>query len=117
MIGASSLESLVGRNPRSWIHVSDISKFDRSFDSLLDGKFVNDLEISLVNEKGQNVYVSLTTNIIENGDKKIFCLLRDISHKRVNIDSKRIAEQKKKDKLIQAIRAIRSQIKNSPMNV
>jgi len=112
LIHVSSLDSLIGRNPRSWVFVNDIPKFDNHFNKLLSGHPTHDIEINFVNNKGKLIYLSLTTGIIENGNKKIFTLLRDISYKKIDIDSKRIHEQKKKDKLIQAVRKIRNKIKN-----
>jgi len=111
IIGAKSLDTIIGRNPRSWIYVNDITKFDNNFKSLRAGELVNDIEINLITMQNQMVYVNLTSNIIENGQRKIFCLLRDISYKRIRLDSKRITEQKRKDKLIQSIRAIQKKIK------
>jgi len=97
---------------RSWVVGKDIDKFDESFKQVLNGKILDDMEINLINENGPNVYVGISANIIENGEKRIFCLLRDKSFKKEAMSQQYIRKQKKKDKLIQKLTEIRNELKN-----
>lgn len=112
LIGLSPEQDLIGRNPRSWIIHDDVYLFDETFEQLLSGRPINDLELGLVNDNGSTISVTINANIIENGGKKIFCLIRNISNRKKKESKKYIAEQKKKDKFRQNIIEIRGDLKD-----
>jgi len=106
-------EDIVGRSLREWISSKDISSFDDSFEVLLNnGTPINDLEWSLINDNDSCKNISISANIIENGGRLIFCLLRDLSCKKIEEERKYIEQQKKKDKLKQNIQEIRGKLRN-----
>ena len=60
---------------------------------------------------GKTLCVEINANILENGGKLIFCLIRDISERKT-IDSKKyIEDQKQKDRIKQDIAELRQKIK------
>jgi len=111
LLGLSGNQNLIGRNPRSWVIADDIGLFDSSFKQLLSGQPMNDIELGLINDNGKIINVSISANIIENGGKRIFCLIRNISHRKREENKEYIAEQKKKDGFRQNIMEIRDEIK------
>ena len=113
IMSVGSNYDIVGRNPRSWITTQDIEKFDEVFKCLLnEGIAINDLELNLLNDKGTLISVTISANIIENGGKRIFCLLRNISKRKVAEKAKYIEQQKTKDRLRQNIMEIRGKLRN-----
>jgi PAS domain S-box-containing protein len=106
------IEEILGKSPRSWISHEHIESFDIYFNSLLlEGKSINNLELSLLNRNNSPINVIISANTIENGGKIIFCLLRDISDKKGVEKKKYIEQQKKKDKLKQNILEIRCKLR------
>ncbi len=112
LMEAENESGLLGRNPRSWVAAEDIQIFDDTFNELLNGNPINDLELSLVTDKQKFINVTISANIIENGGKKIFCLLRNISQKKIQEKKQYIEQQKKKDRLKQNIIEIRKTLKD-----
>jgi PAS domain S-box-containing protein len=104
------IDSLIGRNPRAWVHSEDIKTFDEAFNKLEMGIPIKELEIRLIN-KNNPLYVNINANIIINGSKKIICLLRDISLKKEYEAKKYINEQKTKDRIKQKIFELRGKLK------
>lgn len=111
LMGYQSEEEMKGKHSRSWVISEDIQKFDAAFKNILNNTGVNDLEIRLQNNKGQIVYVVINGNTIENGDKKIFCLIRNVSDRKTIEAKEYIKEQKQKDGIRQNIVQIRGQLK------
>jgi len=118
MLGFTSDKEIIGKNLRTWIAARDIKKFDDAFTFITtenekngNGKKINNLELFINNEAKKNVYISIDSNVIQNGITKIFCLIRDITHKKILEDIKYIEEQKKKDRMKQDIIGIRNKIK------
>jgi len=99
---------MIGDNLRSFISSEDMKKFDNMAELLLDGKFINNLEMALITSDKRQIVVTLSANMLENGDKKIICLLRDISNKKTEEAKKYIKQQQQKDKLRQDITLIRN---------
>ena len=108
LIGCDNIDDILNQNPRSWVVEKDISKFDRAYKALLDGEPVNDLEIEILNERNQVICTTMNANIIENGDKKIFCLVRNVSNRKTGEEMKYIKTQKQKDQIRQTIKGFRS---------
>ena len=97
LMEASSKKEIIGRNIRSWITSKHISAFDSAFKCLTSGKkSVSDLEISMINEKGNKIYVSINGYLTKNGETKIFCLVSDISMRKMMQQAEHIRDQKKK---------------------
>jgi len=113
ILRAKALYDIIGRPIFLWIAPKYSKIFEDSFQNLLKGNAINDLELHLLNEKNDIVCVSLHANLIENGSKKIFCLVRNISARKAQESEKFIKEQKKKDKLRQNILALKAQISNN----
>jgi len=111
LLGADSLYFCLGKPLSLWIAPKYNIKFTKAFNDLLNGNPINDLELHLITEKNNFVYVSLHANIIENGSIKIFCLVRNISTRKANESKIFIRDQKKRDKLKQNIFALRNEIK------
>ena len=118
MLGFTSDKEIIGKNLRTWIAARDIKKFDDAFTFITtenekngNGKKISNLELFINNEAKKNVYISIDSNVIQNGITKIFCLIRDITHKKILEDIKYIEEQKKKDRMKQDIIGIRNKIK------
>jgi len=104
-------DKMVGCNPRAWVLPKYIERFDNSFKNVLYGNPIRDLEIDLIDDDGKTICATFNANILENGGVKIFCLIRDISHRKVKEGIEYIHQQKKKDKLKQNIMHLRNSIK------
>lgn len=115
LMGFDSHENALGRNIRAWIIKEDIEKFDNSFSELLKGKAIDDLEIQIINESGQIICISLIANLTENGIKKIFCLVRDISKRKVIEQQKYIEEQRQRDRIRKSVSELRDILKKHSM--
>ena len=112
IIGNESDKDILGRNPRSWVSSEDIENFDKAFRKLLAGHAINDLELTFISENKELVYVRLNANLIlENGDRKIICLIKDISDQRALKELQYIEQQKFKDKLKQNISQFRKSLR------
>jgi PAS domain S-box-containing protein len=112
LIGSKSDKEIIGRNPRCWVFNGDVKIFDEAFNALLAGLPINDLELTFINDKNVSIDVTVNANVIENGGKRIFCLLRNISHRKIEEKKKYIEQQKRKDKLRQNIMEIRGKLRD-----
>jgi len=111
LMGVRSSEDIVGNSLRSWVSNIDMKKFDDTFSRLLDGVAINDLEINIVNEHDSSITVTINANIIENGGKNIFCLIRNVSQRKTEEKKKYIEQQKKKDRIKKNIMDIRGSLR------
>ena len=111
LMGVRSSEDIVGNSLRSWVSNIDVKKFDDTFSRLLDGVAINDLEINIVNEHDSSITVTINANIIENGGKNIFCLIRNVSQRKTEEKKKYIEQQKKKDRIKKNIMDIRGSLR------
>lgn len=112
LIGSNSLYSCLGKSLSLWIAPKFAKTFEKAIKDLFDGSSINDLELYLVTDQNTLICVTLNANIIENGDTKIFCLVRNIAARKNLESEKYIKEEKKKDKLKQNIMALRLKLKN-----
>jgi len=113
-------DSLKGKLFRNLVASNDIILFDNIAEKLRDGCATNNIEIMLRSPKKELVAVSLSANMVENGEHKIICLLRDISDKKKAEIREYIEGEKKKDKLkqhISVLRGIFKQIQNKERNM
>jgi len=104
-------KELIGKDPHNWITAEFQSSIGSALYSLKQGEIINNLELSMVNDKGSNLWINMNASLIENGGKNIFCLVRDISKRKQSEIKKYIHSQKQKDKMRQSIVQMRSQIK------
>lgn len=104
-------ENLKGRAFRHLVASQDIIVFDEAVEKLLKGSLINNVEIMLRSPKKKLLAVCLSANVVENGENKIICLLRDASRKKKDDIKRYIEEQKKKDRLKQNITALRGVFK------
>jgi hypothetical protein len=82
-----------------------------AFDKLIShNEPIRDLEINMVINSKEKILVNLIANITNNGDSRIFCLVRDATQRKMERDRELINKQKKKDKLMQKVREIRNQL-------
>jgi len=108
IMGATDKKEIIGNTLRTWVCSNQISKFDNAFSCLAKGKkIIHDLELSLKNEDGCIVYVSINANLTKNGQTKVFCLISDISHRKMLEQAEYIKEQKQKDRIRKNILDIR----------
>jgi len=110
MMRAKANKDIIGKNPRAWVTKQYIDGLDRGFKDLLNGRSIEDIEIGMFNCNGEIIFVNISANIIENGSRKIFCLIRDISDKKRINDKQYIEDQKQRDKIKQNIMDIRGQL-------
>ena len=106
-----NIEDLIGRNPRSWVCGEDIKIFDESFSGLLLGRPINETEIMFIGENKTEIHLILNANMLNNGEQKIICLLRDVSLKKEDEGKKFIEEQKQKDRIKQKILELRGKLR------
>ena len=55
--------------------------------------------------------ISASANTVLNGDQKVMCLIRNVSHRKTKEEQKYIESQRKKDRVRQNIFKIRSSLK------
>lgn len=119
LLGCKEMSDLVGRNPRSIIAIADICKYDSAIKKLLNGEGIENLELNIhSNEffKCSATWISMNAGIFENGRKKIFCLMRDITELKLKEVKKFILNQKKRDMLRQNILKIRNKLQEMGAN-
>jgi len=104
----SASNDLIGKDFRCLVFSKDIKLFDETYERLLKGELISNMEIMLRNTHRNPITVTLSANILENGNRQIVCLLRDISKIKTAESRKYIQEQKQKDRLKQNIVSIRS---------
>ena len=108
---AEGKERLVGNSLRAWVCSKQMTLFDNAFSCLLKGKkIINDLEMAFSNENGNKIYVSVNANLIKNGRTKVFCLISDISHRKMVQQVEYIKKQQQKDRIRQNIVDIKKQL-------
>lgn len=112
MLGCENCD-LIGINPRTIICPSDIKKYDDAISKLFIGESIENLELCVGGNSSfetKVAWISINAGLIENGEKKIFCLVRDITESKIDEVKKYIDGQKQKDKLKQNISRIREKI-------
>lgn len=108
MIGCD--KNLVGRSTKDLIDESQYEKFNNAINDILAGKIIKNLELKLNYNKvfhTNTSWVTITAGLMENGTRRIFCIVTDISMSKNEEIKKYIDEQKKKDKIRQTILGIR----------
>jgi two-component system cell cycle sensor histidine kinase/response regulator CckA len=110
LLNSDSLYACLGKPISLWIAPKFQEIFIDAFNGLFKGDAINDLEMHLVTEKDEIVCVSINANIIENGDIKIFCLVRNIAARKAVESEKYIKKEKKRDKLKQDIANIKQSL-------
>ena len=77
--GFDTVQDIIGYDIRPCVNADNLEIFNQAFNKILNGEKVQDVEIELTNRDKEYVAIRLSGSIIENGDKKIFCLVKFIS--------------------------------------
>ena len=80
-----------------------------AWQSLLTGNTIDSLEIGIY-KNNITKWFTVNANLIENGGKRIYCIMSDISTKKNKEKRKTITNEKKKDKIKQEILKIREDL-------
>lgn len=116
--GCENNNVLVGANLKDLVCPEDAANYDRAIKKInLTGENIEDLEVRLQGSEKLKcsvgvVWVEINAGLMENGNKKIFCLVRDITENKTKEIKKFIDNQKQKDKIIQSISKMRNNIKD-----
>jgi PAS domain S-box-containing protein len=114
LLGCKETSDLVGKSPRAIISKQDIAKYDSAIEKLLMGESVENLELNIHSSnflKCSATWISMNAGLFENGKRKIFCLMRDITELKLQEVKRFILNQKKRDMLRQNILKIRDKLK------
>jgi hypothetical protein len=103
--------SLLGKIPKQWVVQNSIPIYEEASCLISNGSAIHNVEIAILNFKKKMIWLSVEANMIENGEIKIFCILRDISDRKCHEIEGYIKQQKSKDRLRQNITEIRSHLK------
>lgn len=96
---------------RGLISSESISLFDEAWLSLKEGKTINSLELALSKDTTFK-WVIANASMLQNGGKKIFFLMSDITEKKKKEFEQLIAKEKRRDKIRKDIQGLRKTIKN-----
>jgi PAS domain S-box-containing protein len=113
LLGCKEMSDLVGKSPRAIISKQDIAKYDSSIEKLLMGENIENLELNIHSSnflKCSATWISMNAGLFENGKRKIFCLMRDITELKLEEVKRFISNQKKRDMLRQNILKIRDKL-------
>lgn len=109
LIGNESSE-ILKQNFRLFISPESVSRYDNAIRLLLSGENIENLELSVKPNnfwKSKASWIRLSAGLIENGEKKLFFLIKDITAIKIEESKKFINDQKQRDKLKQHILRIR----------
>jgi PAS domain S-box-containing protein len=96
---------------RALISTESIPSYDDAWKKIMSGLTVNNVEISLT-KSSKFKWLSMNASMLQNGGKKIFILLTDITKRKREEFERLIAKEKLRDKLKINIRDLRKTIKN-----
>jgi len=117
MLSCNDSSIIIGKSPKMFICEKEYPKYDSSLKSLLNGDNVENLELC-INENNlfscNTSWIRVNAGLMENGERKIFCLINDITKAKNEEMKKYIDEQKKRDKVKQTIIRLRN-TKNIPI--
>lgn len=111
LFGFKKIKEVIDKKLRSWVMCKQMEDFDVAIDRMLKGKRIDDKEIHFVTDTDKIIYAAISANIVQNGEEKIMCLIRNVSHRKTEEEQKYIESQKEKDKIRQNIFKIRSSLK------
>ena len=100
---------LLGKCLRGLVSAESIYVFDSAWKRILKGKTVNAVEIALT-KKDTFRWVSLNASMLQNGCKKVFVLLTDITERKRKEFERLIHREKYRDKIRNNIKDIRNTI-------
>jgi PAS domain S-box-containing protein len=109
LIGSESNE-ILKQNFRLFISPESVSRYDNAIHLLLNGENIENLELGVKPNnfwKSKVSWIRLSAGLIENGEKKLFFLMQDITAIKIEESKKFINDQKQRDKLKQHILRIR----------
>jgi len=96
---------------RGLISAESISSFDDAWLKLKEGKTINSLELALSKDTTFK-WVTANASMLQNGGKKIFFLMSDITERKKKEFEQLIAKEKHRDKIRKDIQGLRKTIKN-----
>ncbi len=94
---------------RALVSTESIPAYDIAWEKIMKGKTVTNVELSLT-KKSAFKWVSMNASLFNNGYKKVFVLLTDISNKKRKEMEQLIQKEKRRDKLRNNIRDLRKTI-------
>lgn len=114
IIGCKDSQKIIGVNICDLASKNNTAIIQKSISLLNSGIAIEDLEICLDNQKycKNSVWIRINANIMENGEKNILCLIKDITSKKLEEFSDYINGQKRKDRVKQNISHIRNKIQS-----
>jgi len=114
IIGCKDSQNLIGVNICDLASKSNATIIKKSISLLNSGIAIEDLEICLDNQKicKNVIWIRMNANIMENGDKNILCLVKNITAKKTEEFSEYIHGQKRKDRVRQSVSVIRNKIQS-----
>ena len=109
----ADINKLIGKEITELVVNEDVKKLKNSLERLDSGVPIEDLELCLNTQNSTiNRWISLNANSLINGQKTIFCLVKDITDKKMEYFQKYIQEQKQKDRLKQNINNLREKLQS-----
>jgi PAS domain S-box-containing protein len=114
IINYKDSQKLVGVNISDLASKNNSTIIKNSMSLLNNGIAIEDLEICLDNPKfcKNGIWIRMNANIMENGEKNILCLIKDITNKKIEEFSEYIHGQKQKDRVRQSVSIIRNKIQS-----
>ncbi len=94
---------------RALVSTESIPTYDAAWKKIMEGKTVTNVEISLTKDSAFK-WASMNASLFNNGYKKVFVLLADISNKKRKEMEQLIQKEKRRDKLRNNIRDLRKTI-------
>jgi PAS domain S-box-containing protein len=108
--GDNCIESdLSDKSLRTLVSTESMPTFDDAWKRINEGQTVNSVEIALT-RRNSFKWVSMNASMLQNGGKKVFVLLTDISARKRKEFERLIAKEKRRDKLRNNIQDIRNTI-------
>lgn len=110
ILKCNDLDLLIGKSLKMFICKNELEKYDNTIKELLEGKHINNLEFCINNSsllKTDIIWIQINAGLMENGTKKIFCIINNVTKNKSEDMKKYILEQKKRDKIKQSIARLR----------
>ena len=101
---------LLNQPINSFINNNTLSDFNLAFEKVLNGETITSLEISMTKDTISK-WFNANISMIENGEKKVFCLMTDVTQRKIEEQKKMINKEKSNDTLRNHILGLRAKIK------
>lgn len=110
ILKCEDLDLLTGKPLKMFVCKNELEKYDNAIKDLLDGNNIECLEFCVNNKvllKNDTIWIQISAGLMENGAKKIFCIINNITKNKSEDMRKYISEQRKRDKIKQSILRLR----------